>query len=756
MAEDPRESSPDPDEISPEDATQEIVLSEGEPDEEISSSPPGISISSIRDLLSNTGVSVVDILRSVSGSKIGLSIAVGIFAAFMTAIGFAVFDSGREQWMLEQKYPDAISSDERYVRYARDLMDRHQHSKAKSILQDLIERNGKDGLYTDAQFLLGKCLLESAEDEDSAKAGRMMLDRFADKFPTDPRVPGVYRLVGEDLAKSGWYGDSTIRYKRLLRMLPNGREKGEIEFFIAKNHYEADNLVAAAVALRNLRQTYADTTIAHDSTILLAKTMIKNGRLDSADTLLRELVQQAPRTAHAGEAMLILAGTAAEAGKYERAIDYCEDWFRHSPMSQDELDIMLLLAQAKLETGSPEETISLASEIFISYRESPRLGKAGILMGRAYEALNDPGEAESFYLRVIETDPTNWEPHLRLSRLRSLEGKWPEAIELMEHAAAMAPDEDFLLLELTKLYHLNGDEAGAFSILNTFTRERQLSLQIEEAYLMLAEIHLDQGALQDAYRSLERLEAIGATTTDLAAVYDRQGEILDASDLHGDAVEKYRMAVEKGANSEAQKLKIARSFLADGKAQECLDELAEIEPASLPLEMKFDAFEIKANALMKLERYAEARAEIIKAISQRSGKEKYSTLASLMQANLELKDDDAASEIFELTLKLIETDAPESEAPSELRHIILGWARHLYNNEKYAWAAEVYSRIGTPKFPLADTAWALYQQGNCYFHMAEYDRASEFYLLLTTEFTDSEWVKFAEAKERMIGVGAGI
>jgi tetratricopeptide (TPR) repeat protein len=754
MAEDPKESSPYPDEIRPEDATQEILLSEEEPDEELFRSPPLVlSISSIRDLLSNAGASVVDFLRSVGGSNVGLSITVGIFAAFVTAIGFAVFDSGREQWMLEQKYPDATSSDERYVLYARDLMDGQQYSKAESILQGLIERSGEDGAYVDAQFLLGKCLLASTADEDSAKAGRMVLDRFAERFPTDPRVPGVYRLVAENLADNELYDDSTVRYGRLLRMLPHGRGKGEIEFLIAKNHYESDNLVAAVMALRALRQNYAKTTIAHDSSILLAKTMLKNDRFDRADTLLRELVQQAPRTAHAGEAMLVLAETAAERGEYDHVIDYCEDWFKHSPISQDELDIMLLLARAKLETGALEEAISLASEILISYRHSPRLSEADMLMGRAYEALNDLETAEGYYLGAIAADPNNWEPRWRLARLRTLESKWPEAIELMEQAVGIAPNEDFLLLELTKLYRLNGDEAGAFSVLGTFTRERQLSLQIDEAYLLLADIHSDRGALQDAYRSLERLEAIGATTTDLAVVYDRQGDVLDASGLHSEAVEKYRMAVEKGASSEAQKLKIARSLLADEKAQECLDELAGTELALQPLEMRFDVFEIRANAFMTLERYAEARAEMIKAISQRSGREKYSTLASLMQANLKLKDENAASEIFELALKLIDTDAPESEAPSELRHIILGWARHLYYNGKYARAAEVYSRIDTPKFPLTDAAWALYQQGNCHFYMAEYDRAGEFYTRLSTEFTESEWIKFAEAKERMIGAG---
>jgi hypothetical protein len=39
--------------------------------------------------------------------------------------------------------------------------------------------------------------------------------------------------------------------------------------------------------------------------------------------------------------------------------------------------------------------------------------------------------------------------------------------------------------------------------------------------------------------------------------------------------------------------------------------------------------------------------------------------------------------------------------------------------------------------------------------MADYDMAGELYTRLATEFADSEWVKFARTKERLIGVGAG-
>jgi tetratricopeptide (TPR) repeat protein len=127
-----------------------------------------------------------------------------------------------------------------------------------------------------------------------------------------------------------------------------------------------------------------------------------------------------------------------------------------------------------------------------------------------------------------------------------------------------------------------------------------------------------------------------------------------------------------------------------------------------------------------------------------------------MHLELALNDDEAASEIYASTLNLIETDDPSIETPPESRRIILSWARRLYEKGEYVQAADAYSRVSMPEFPAADVAWALYQQGNCYYHMAEFERAGESYARLTAEFANSEWVRYARAKEELMSVGAGI
>jgi tetratricopeptide (TPR) repeat protein len=538
-------------------------------------------------------------------------------------------------------------------------------------------------------------------------------------------------------------------------MLSDEKERGEVEFLIARNHYRGERLSAALIALKELRQKYAGAPAARDAAILAARALIKYDRSEEAEPMLSRLVREAPRTAHAALALHTLAKVAADSDDYERAIEHSTRWLKESPTPRDQFDVTLILARAKLETGSTAEALALSSWAAKTFPESPKMAEALVLRGRAHEGLGEMDKAEASYVKAVELEPDTPWPYRSLARFYRSIGKLPEAIDLMERAGGIAPDEDILWMELTELYRRNGDDESALALLRVFTHERQLSPNITRTFMMMADIQMDMGSTQDAYTTLERLIAAGMTATDLSVVYDRQGDILDETGLHDAAVEKYRLAAENGGNVAAEKIKIARVFLENGRTKECVDELAEIEPGAQPPEIRFDLLDLQASAFVELEKYVEARRMIREAMSLRSGREKFSTLASLMQVNLALEDTEAASEIYELTLKLIDTDDPSEQAPPDSRRIILKWARNQYDTGEYARAAEAYSRVTASAFPISDVAWALYQRGNCHYHMAEYEKASELYTRLTAEFADSEWVKFAKAKERLMVIGAG-
>jgi len=521
----------------------------------------------------------------------------------------------------------------------------------------------------------------------------------------------------------------------------------------------ANNVRASRMVLEELQQEYAGTAVARDSMILLAKMFAEYGRAKRADSLLEELLERAPGTVHAGAALLMLARDYSERGEHERAIGYCMRWFVESPTLTDQSEIMLILARARLATGSPSETLKLASDAVIYVSDAPDGGRADmlaeavVLKGMAHEAMGKMDEAERSYIEAIESSATSWKPYRRLAHLCRSDNRLPEAIEFMERAVKLSSEKDILWIELADLYLLSGDNDSAKATLDYFTRERRLSPQISEAFMMLADIHIELGDFQKAYRTLEILESIGATAKKKSAVYTKQGDILRMVGLTDDAVEKYRISEQNGADLSAIKLKIAGALLESRKPNECLAELKYF--GLLPsYHVEFDVLDLRARALVELEEYAEARQILRRAAELVNGRQKISALASLMHVELELKHDKAASGIYEQTLKLIETDESSIQAPPESRRIILDWARRLYEKGEYIRAADAYARVSAPGFPASDVAWAIYQQGNCYFHMAEFERATESYERLASEFGDSEWARYARAKKELMSVGA--
>jgi tetratricopeptide (TPR) repeat protein len=301
----------------------------------------------------------------------------------------------------------------------------------------------------------------------------------------------------------------------------------------------------------------------------------------------------------------------------------------------------------------------------------------------------------------------------------------------MKYACELTTREHELFLELAKLYRLNGENVNALGVLEEFARDRQLSTFIGEAYLTMADVLLELDRPDEAYRTLDRLLATGTATVGQPVVLEKQADILARVGLYDEAVDAYRSALEAGAQPAAMVAKIAGTHLAAGKVQECLDELASIKDSALSPSERFDFLELKARSYLELGKFGEARRAIHDAIALRTERENFSTLALLMQANLALQDGKAASKAFDVTVKLIEHEG------------------------KYAQAAKTYSVVESPRFPLADVAWATYQEGNCYYHMTDYDRAKEAYSRLADEFSGSEWVRFAEQKQDIMGIMPG-
>ncbi|MBI4831859.1 MAG: tetratricopeptide repeat protein [Candidatus Lindowbacteria bacterium] len=362
-------------------------------------------------------------------------------------------------------------------------------------------------------------------------------------------------------------------------------------------------------------------------------------------------------------------------------------------------------------------------------------------------------KAEAAYSQAAGVAPDNPVPHERLAQLYWSQGDLHVAITEFELASKADPDNDVFVFNLAKLYLLTGEKSKAADMFDEFMQKWQLSSKIGEAGMLLANLQLEFGRPHDACSTLERLLATGTSTIEQSVVLNKQGDIYAGLGMYDEAVKSYQMAADSVVKPDALRHKIARILLAAGRAQECLYEIDSVQTSDLAQNDRADLCKLRAKACLELKQFDDARRLLNDTLALLTEKEKFAALALIMQANLELKDEKAASEVFANALQLVQAD--HSEAVPEARRIILQWAQRLYDQGKLADAAKAYSHVRPPQFPVPDAAWAMYQEGNCYFRIANYVKAKERYNRLASEFGDSEWVAFARQRKELIRLRAG-
>jgi tetratricopeptide (TPR) repeat protein len=702
--------------------------------------------------LSSIVASIPDVLPSLVSGKIRFSIFAGVVAGLLVMFGFLFFDANKEEWMLKQKYPNAVNSAERRVLYSQELLQEGEFTKAEGILRVVLEGKAQDASRADALLLLAQAVEKKGDGEASIVEARELYQKFLSDYPADSRASAVRLQLARNYAKTQYFQESNAELERLL---DGSRTKGnEVKFLIARNYYDARNVPQAAKILKHIiqtpAQTFSDEIVSRDARLLLGRMYAEAGKAETASSSLKELIRDEPGTPHAASALRFLAQEALEHKTYPAAIDYCRQWFLESPLAGDRVEMMLLYGSARLGMGEPAQAVKAATEVVTFFPDSRAVADAFILQGNAFESLGRAEEAEGAYREAIVRFPQKTPPLKELARLKLKTSDLSEAIRLTELVCRLDPHDDPARVELAKLYWENGENVKALELLEDFTRHHRLSPEIGNAFLLLAQVQADMNLFDAAHETLDLLLAVGTTTIEQPAVFERQGDLFMQAGLHADALAAYRTAQENGGKWPHLSLKIAEAVFAAGRAEEALQEASAIDETSLEPGERYNFYNLQARAYIKQGDFQSARRLIHKAVSLKTGRENFAVLALLMQTNLALKDEGEAARIFDVTRKLIM--AEKSEAPLDARQIAVDWADYLYKEREYRDAAEAYSLIRLPQFTPSDSAWALCQQGNCYYQLGERVKAGEAYSRLQAEFPESEFKQVAKQRQRLLGL----
>jgi TolB-like protein/tetratricopeptide (TPR) repeat protein len=120
--------------------------------------------------------------------------------------------------------------------------------------------------------------------------------------------------------------------------------------------------------------------------------------------------------------------------------------------------------------------------------------------GFVYLLKRDYDEAIRLYREILEFDPASHRPYAAIGRALSLQGKYTEALEMLEKARVIAQDLPWIQAAMGQILGLSGDREGARRILAALearARERYI------ASTCFAVVHLGLGEIDQAFDWLE-------------------------------------------------------------------------------------------------------------------------------------------------------------------------------------------------------------------------------------------------------------
>jgi putative PEP-CTERM system TPR-repeat lipoprotein len=205
------------------------------------------------------------------------------------------------------------------------------------------------------------------------------------------------------------------------------------------------------------------------------------------------------------EARFQLAKAYAAAGKPEQAEKEFQKVLRQNP-GRDE--IKLELAKVHILSKKPETAIDEAGEYLKSHTGSP---EALEILGSAYFASNNTGEAESCFLQALRIAPDRSSTKIELAAIYESQKKKQEAKVLLEEVIAKEPRNSRSLFTLAAIESAEGNRDKALEI---YEKLAQFYPSDSTALYKSALIYFDKGETEKASQ----------IARDLIAKYPKRGD----------------------------------------------------------------------------------------------------------------------------------------------------------------------------------------------------------------------------------------
>ncbi len=347
-------------------------------------------------------------------------------------------------------------------------------------------------------------------------------------------------------AQKGYYEEASARFQRYR--LEDGKASGR---GLAETAILAGQFDVAIKRLGELTRKYAA-----DSALLteLGACLYQLGEVAEARRAFREALRYDPT---APTILNNLAITMLHQGDFDGARELLQTAVVRDPRAEVPA---LNLALFFTKTGAIEQAFGLYRNVLA---RNSKCVEAWIGIGLLLVRIERLSDARNAFLRAVETDPESAQAHYNLSFALSEMGEYTEALRAVSRAQEISPyysSADYrLVLEL----EVGGTELPLEPVLSTakglaasgvFKVDQEtvdsIFRQLEQPRgeesgadpLALARDYYDKGLFEQAHAEVNRAIARG---TDNAAAHALAAELLTSRGLFGEALERYRDALER-------------------------------------------------------------------------------------------------------------------------------------------------------------------------------------------------------------------
>lgn len=585
----------------------------------------------------------------------------------------------------------------------------------------------------------------------------------------------------EDISAIAWYQvglcyynldkfyEARIAYEYLAQKFPQHSLAKDARYSILLTYQKQSKITELLREYNGFFQAYPKDELISKMGFIVGEALYKQGKYKEAIDEYNKEIERAPKGEFAENSLYRIGDCYISLNNFSEAIKSYEQFLKKYPKSQSAALANFESAYAYTALNQYEQALKLYQSIQQKYPQAEFMDQVIHNIGLCNYRSGNFNEAIKSYKMVLEKFPKSDLLPLVLydtgNAYLSI-NMFDEALKTYERLIGKYPGSEAATLasyQVAVTHYYRGEFDKTIQYCQKFITQYPDSPLTEKTSFLVSEAYLKKRDYPKAIEQLRGLIGQSATKTDIAAKAQfKIGEILYSAGKYDEALSEFKMLLEKYPGSQSVNeavSRISRIYRQQKRYEEAIKTLQEIIVkfsndkklsaelycalgdlyvqqqdygqafktigpvlSSYPdIPLSPESSYLVGKILLKAEKEKEA-VEFYKKVLLRSSdpEQTEKALFGLGQAHIKLKMWTDAAGDFESLLSRYLFSAFASQAK-------LGLAMCLYEQGKYDKAIEIYKELLT-KYKDETMAEAMYQLGNCYFSLKDYEEASRHYL----------------------------